>query len=282
MTRPIALAAILLTTSTAGASPFTLQIDPLQSDVDVTLCMTVLGSTRCDSDNSPLGGSFDLALDCLTTPEYVTLHDFVLEVTQSTELLLDFGFLGKFEGSTSGVTIMYATPGTPMPATPLVAGAFSYAGVPIEGTGYLDYSATMAVCLGLQAAGYLCVDAIDLSTLQLDPIDFDATLSIVDRDVTMTMDIAMIAPLNPDFPDLGYFSIEGALVALGTVPPWQYPIGDLDGNDVVDLADFAWWVPCLAGPDELAQTGCLCSDLNQDGDVDLGDFAVLQAALPTP
>jgi hypothetical protein len=104
----------------------------------------------------------------------------------------------------------------------------------------------------------------------------------VDRNVTVTMDIVMTAPLNPDFPDLGYFMIDGALVAVGTVPPWQYPIGDLDGNDVVDLADLAWWISCLTGPDEPAQTGCLCSDLNQDGYVDLGDFAVLQAALPMP
>ena len=264
----------------AAASPFELQIDSVQSDVDLTLCMTV-GSTLCDTDSSPLGGSVTLEVDCLAGPVSVTLHDFVFEVLETVSFQLDFGFpVGQFNATASDVVVMYAQPGIPLPEAPLVGDAFGYTGVPADGTGQLDYTATMLVCFGLIAAGHACDDIIDLSTLELDPLDLDATLAVMDRDVTVVLDIVLTAPLDPEAPDLGYFMVDGTLVASGTVPGWQYPPGDLDSDDDVDLADFGAWVGCLLGPDEPTGTGCACADLDLDNDVDLADYAEFQSVLP--
>jgi hypothetical protein len=53
-------------------------------------------------------------------------------------------------------------------------------------------------------------------------------------------------------------------------------IADLNGDGVVDLADFDVFTDCLAGPDVEILTGCESADLDLDVDVDLADFAVLQ------
>jgi len=52
--------------------------------------------------------------------------------------------------------------------------------------------------------------------------------------------------------------------------------GDLDGNGVVNFADFQQFKDCLAGPGVLTAPGCNCSDFNDDGRVDLFDFAEFQ------
>jgi hypothetical protein len=46
----------------------------------------------------------------------------------------------------------------------------------------------------------------------------------------------------------------------------------------VDLADFAWFAPCIQGPGVPVTPECLCADRDQDGDADLGDFASFQRA----
>lgn len=46
----------------------------------------------------------------------------------------------------------------------------------------------------------------------------------------------------------------------------------------VDLADFSWFAPCLAAPGVPVAPECLCADRDQDGDADLGDFALFQEA----
>jgi dienelactone hydrolase len=52
--------------------------------------------------------------------------------------------------------------------------------------------------------------------------------------------------------------------------------GDLNGDGVVDAADFAAFVACLAGPDVGVSSGCTDADLDLDGDADLADFAAFQ------
>jgi hypothetical protein len=52
--------------------------------------------------------------------------------------------------------------------------------------------------------------------------------------------------------------------------------GDLDGNAVVDLADFELFASCFAGVDVPISEECAFSDLDADGDADLHDFAVFQ------
>ncbi|MCK4659115.1 MAG: hypothetical protein KAV82_06290 [Phycisphaerae bacterium] len=59
----------------------------------------------------------------------------------------------------------------------------------------------------------------------------------------------------------------------------EYDEADLDRNCVVDLADFALFEVCLNGPSQ--SSTCppdVDADYNDDGDVDLQDFAAFQAA----
>ena len=56
--------------------------------------------------------------------------------------------------------------------------------------------------------------------------------------------------------------------------------GDYDGNEVVDLEDFAYWDDCATGPDGGPRAPeCKPLDINFNGDVDLGDYALMQGLL---
>lgn len=54
--------------------------------------------------------------------------------------------------------------------------------------------------------------------------------------------------------------------------------GDCDADEDVDASDVDNCVGCLAGPGNGLGTGCICSDDDFDGDVDVVDFAAVQAA----
>ncbi len=59
------------------------------------------------------------------------------------------------------------------------------------------------------------------------------------------------------------------------VPPFQAcnePFADVDGNNVVDLNDFAQFQLCYTGSDGGVLPGCGCFDRLGDGDVDVADF----------
>ena len=59
-------------------------------------------------------------------------------------------------------------------------------------------------------------------------------------------------------------------------------LGDLNGDDVVDAADFAAFSVCLMGPDVAVSGGCEGADLDFDLDADLADFAPFQVRLGAP
>lgn len=69
--------------------------------------------------------------------------------------------------------------------------------------------------------------------------------------------------------------------------PGEPPTGDIDGDCQVTAADFVLIAGCLAGPDvHTPPPGCDpqhfdSSDLDEDGDVDLRDFAEFQQLCPT-
>jgi hypothetical protein len=52
--------------------------------------------------------------------------------------------------------------------------------------------------------------------------------------------------------------------------------GDMNGDGVVNGADFAAFAGCLTSPDVGILTACDDADLDLDADVDLADFAVFQ------
>ncbi|HNQ22519.1 MAG TPA: hypothetical protein PKK06_05435 [Phycisphaerae bacterium] len=73
----------------------------------------------------------------------------------------------------------------------------------------------------------------------------------------------------------GEFDLTGgfwAVMRAATLP------GDCDGDQDVDLADFADFSDCLGGPGQGLGADCDCYDLDDDGDVDLRDFAEFQTA----
>jgi hypothetical protein len=133
----------------------------------------------------------------------------------------------------------------------------------------------------LNLLGFLCADTVDLSTVALDPIDIGGTLTVSGDDVTLTLDIEVSGSVLPEAPDVAVMSMTAAIVAHGIVPA-TWPLGDLTGDDIVDLADLPPFIDCFLGPDIPATGACQCADLDEDDDVDLEDFAVFQNGFGTP
>ena len=57
-----------------------------------------------------------------------------------------------------------------------------------------------------------------------------------------------------------------------------YTSGDVDDDGDIDLDDFAILSDCMTGPDILPLGSCNVCDLDRDSDVDVCDFAVFQQA----
>jgi hypothetical protein len=60
------------------------------------------------------------------------------------------------------------------------------------------------------------------------------------------------------------------------MPPLPPLCGDFDDDGDVDLDDYAVLASCLTGPDGGVLSGCQTSDLEEDGDTDLADFGEFQ------
>lgn len=78
-------------------------------------------------------------------------------------------------------------------------------------------------------------------------------------------------------------AISAGAVALGlfaTIAPAAPIAGDLNGDGVVNAADFALLAPCLGGPG-VAPPGCSGLSLDADDDLDLRDFGVFARAWQT-
>ncbi len=264
----------VLLVSTAAAGPIELQIDPTQSTADVELCLTII-STVCDTDTTPVAGSVTVSLDCPIAPGDISLHDFVFQLAENVELNLSFG-IGDFDSIGYDVEVTYADPGNPLPPVVVTDNAFAFTNVPAQVTGLLEYEATRTVCTIFESLGYGCISEIDLSTILLDPLDMDGTITISGNDVTVTLDTIISGPIDPKRPETGVFTLDATMLARGTAGPvWP---GDLTGDDRVDLDDHGRFVGCLAGPGTAAIGACQCADLDEDDDVDLEDFAGFQVA----
>lgn len=59
-------------------------------------------------------------------------------------------------------------------------------------------------------------------------------------------------------------------------------VGDLDGNGQTDLEDYTIFAGCMEGTRQPLMLGCEAADIDTDGDVDLGDFALFQVAFGCP
>ena len=58
--------------------------------------------------------------------------------------------------------------------------------------------------------------------------------------------------------------------------------GDLNGDAVTDVADYAILAGCLDGPSAFLSSECQCMDANDDFRIDLADFAVFTRAFDVP
>ncbi len=77
----------------------------------------------------------------------------------------------------------------------------------------------------------------------------------------------------------------GTLIVCGTgtrVLAFRTVHGDADDDGDVDLDDFAQFISCVTGPGGMATAPCEVFDFNWDGDVDWPDFAILQRAFTAP
>jgi hypothetical protein len=104
---------------------------------------------------------------------------------------------------------------------------------------------------------------------------------IYDWDQSKTFETCVGAAGSPEFEDQRYNTV----LYIGAVEPGAAVTckaktgdGDCDDDGDVDLLDFATFQICFSGPDAMADPGCECSDFNGDGDVDLGDFGGFQLA----
>ncbi len=80
----------------------------------------------------------------------------------------------------------------------------------------------------------------------------------------------------------GLASLTFALTARVAAGNCNEPPVDLDGDGDVDLNDFASLQACFNGPNRPVSAGCLCADGDGDADVDLTDFARFQACFNGP
>ncbi len=64
--------------------------------------------------------------------------------------------------------------------------------------------------------------------------------------------------------------------------PYEARLADCDHSGAVDLYDHTGFVTCMTGPTAPVAQECLCIDLNADGALDLGDFALLQRGIESP
>jgi hypothetical protein len=160
---------------------------------------------------------------------------------------------------------------------PIVAEAFLFVDPPQELEGAVTYTSWGIPCFALQAAGLPCNGMIDLDGLRLDSGELSGTITTSNRTVLLTLQIDEEMLIE----DLVSFRASGTVQGQVFVPE-QTP-GDINGDGVVDLADFAEWPGCVTGPGNGPYgAGCGLFDFTGDMDVDLYDFAMFQEHFTGP
>jgi len=250
---------------------------PVDSD-DSRLYFELCIVDKCDTDSSSVAGGVTIDLDSVEDPALIWLHDFDLRLSDDLDLALSWGFAGTFSATGSGLRMRYAQPGTPLGPEAVEGTSFTFLDVPTDGEGSLSYSSWGLPCVGLQAAGYPCDGVFDISEFGTQTADeFSGNVASVDRVVSLTSEIDLVTYLDPTDPGLGSLRVYGTVHGEVYVP---LP-GDLDEDGDVDLVDFAAFEACLNGPGVTdPPAGCApaaftAADLEVDGDVDLADFLLL-------
>ncbi len=278
----LALSIILLAAPASLANPFAVPVDSTQSSLQVELCI----SGSCDTDISPLQGSWMIDLDAVDTPTSITLFDLMFQATQDLvhhiEIVIIFP-LGDFDSTTTGLEILYATPGWPSGPAPVVTDAFTFFNVPLQAEGALAYIATGVVCDLLTNAGQLCIDTRDLGLKGVQTADqINGTVTSIGGVVTLASTGSIQRPLDPANPGLGditlTWTVHGEVLVPDPLP------GDLDGDGDVDSDDYTTFSACFSGPGvTIPPPGChptnfANADLDGELDVDCDDWDMFALA----
>lgn len=271
----LAASAILCCAGTCAATTVNIPIDQSQSSITVQLCI----SGSCDTDASPVAGSYTFDLDVPSAPTQVSVLDFTNTLTQTINLNISFGFLGAFNASGTGIVVEYATPGIPTGPAPVNAGAFTLANVPTQSQGNVAYNATGIVCslLSGQTPPVPCNSTLDLADQGVQAGTVQGTLSVSNGIISLVANLNASVPLDPKNPGTGTFTITGVIRGSAPVPPAPSCPGDANGDLIVNAADLS----VLLANFGLAAAGPGSGDFNGDGLCNNADLSVLLAAFGT-
>jgi len=265
---------VALVTLTAGLIPAGIRapVDPSTSFITVELCV----QGECDTDTSPIAGFLEVALRCLNAPSDISLHDFDLLATETLDFHLDYGFLGDIFATGTGLGIYHADPGPHNAFVPVVAGQYTFVGVPYLKRGGVQYDAQGLICGIIQGLGLPCQATINLADDPPSTADsMTGSITVAGGNMHLSFTLEFSEPLDPNNPSLG--TISGTAVVNGSAPlPAQ---GDFDLDGDVDLADFSAFQLCFGGSANPPAATCppgIDADLDCDGDIDLADFTLFQ------
>lgn len=225
--------------SFAEAQVITLTIDSTQSSADVFLA----GS----SSSSTLSGTITLDLEVSDPPSgsvQVTDLDLVLDDALNFNILI---FVGA-STSPGGVNISMVTPGAP---GTIADGSFDQLSSLLMFEGGIDVQDPFGLAGGNQT--------VDLSTIELDPFDFNAINVTRSGDVITISNSATISE-TLDLGGTGIpIEVDVTYVATGVAPEMKPAIkGDVDRSGVVDFLDIAPFIAALSdvGFQVEADTNC--------------------------
>ena len=258
-----------------GGGPFEIPIDQSQSSITAQLC--VLG--QCDSDSSPVVGFMGIELGRPVQPTTITLYDFDFSLTDTIDLFIEITVFGIPVGTISATAIdlnmTYADPGVPFGPTPIVDGAFSFADVPTNTAGIVSYNATGVVCVALESEGQPCAATINLADQGTQMGSIEGTIVVEDGIATVVFSPSIEVVLVEG---VAVMTIDGTVV--GSAPVSIVGDGDYEGDGDVDMADCSAMSVCF-GTSPL-EAGCEAFDMDGNGMIDLADWALFVSAMTGP
>jgi hypothetical protein len=269
---------IILHVAVARATPVDLPINTGLSNVNVQLCIL----NGCDSDPSSVSGFVSAKVAPLAAPTSLTLYDFTFTLNDQIDLFISFGFLGNFTGTGQNLVLFDAQPGIAQPPTPVSSGAFSYTGVPTNGTGSFTYSSTGIVCTALTNAGRPCNDVLNLADQGTQSGTLNGSVSFSPgRVLTLNINPNLSIPLDPANPSLGTLTVTGTIVATATVPLR----GDVNLDGLVDGHDAKDFVSVMLNPSSGSWQKRYAADMNDDDafdDLDIAAFSTCALSAGCP
>jgi hypothetical protein len=260
----IALSVGTLLVVPTWAAPFDVPIDPAQSVLYFQLCI----SGACSTDSSTVTGTVTIDLDSIDSPAQIWLYDFDLNLADNLHLYLSWGIFGNLTADATGVAVHYAYPGTPLGPAAITGGSFAFLSVPTTSEGTIAYHAVGVPCYALQGAGLPCDDTMNLADQGIQLADqFGGNIASQNRIVTLSSQIDMTTPLDPNNPSLGTLHVWGSTLGQVYVPNPVIP-GDLNCDGTINFGDinpFVQFLSDFAGWQATHTCPAANGDINGDG-----------------